>query len=489
MKKPKTKRHNTEPSVTLEDVKRLSEKAYDKAIHESKDLFELSLRIDQKISDGISQVDKQVNRYTTFIGVIVAIAGLVIALASFLGSRSKISQYTAEVEKTISERFVSEKISNQLKQYADDNVAPLIEASVKETEEEIKAELEQIQTETAGLQTAIHSARKEIKAISTESLVTRDMMDVSEQIAAARTGDRIAYDVLRTRAKGNDRSAHLAHLGVEGINRSYNERKITVGRATIRLQNLKTGEKGVLIPSEEAMRYIYDDNIGVCEGALNSLVDRAKLQYVATLVHVVMNSRDLDCVYAGIRGLEKLLDKQFPALGIDEVIAWWDEHKEDEVYHDEFEKVCGALQQHNESDEAFKWRQVILWEEWLDEEPGRYWAAEHLMNLLLNFKEEGSGKRQEMMEHVLKYWECEHPLSDTWYIGKAMYLWRYGSEKEITDFVNARLVEHPGFETELRRFEDVYFPRQFFQKGTINWPSKSSVRLEDDGVNTEKVAE
>ena len=479
---------NPEPEGPCDTAKSLDHEAYAKAFADAKVLFDASMKIDQKISDGISRVDKQIEKYTTIIIVILTIAGFVIALASFLGSCSQVNRYRADVEKTISERFVSEKITKQLKKYSDDNVAPLINESVKETEEGIKAELERIRGETAELQTAILSAREEMDELSSGLLESQNTLSVYEKIAEARAGNRMAYDSLLQIAKNSNYVAHIASLGVAGIVETYEEKRRTFGRAPMGLQNVLTGKISISIPAEEAMYYVYTDDPGTCEGALNNLADRNQLQYVATLVHAVRGAKKLECVYTAIRCLEKVLGKQFPTLGIDEVLSWWAEHNGDETYHNSFERVCEISQQQNESEEIFKWRNAMLWKQWIDEKPEQYWAAQQLVLFLLNIREDGTGKRKEMLEDVFDYWASEHPHEDMWYLEKTLYLYIY-EPGQVVDFVNARLADYPFFEDELRRYESVMFPKQLFEIDQINWPSKSSKNPHDGGSSTEKAAE
>ena len=486
---PQTTQHqNPDLEVTRETATPLDHEAYVKAFADAKALFDVSMKIDQKISDGISRVDKQIDKYTTLIVVILTIAGFVIALASFLGSCSQVNRYRADVEKTISERFVSEKISKQLKQYSDDNVAPLIEGSVKETEDRIKAELERIQGETAELQTAILSAREEMVELSSGLLESQNTLSVYEQIVEARAGNRMAYDSLLQIAKNSNHVAHIARLGVAGIVETYEEKRRSFGRAPMGLQNVLTGKISISIPAEEAMYYVYTDDPGTCEGALNNLANRNQLQYVATLVHAVRGAKKLECVYTAIRCLEKVLGKQFPTLGIDEVLSWWAEHNGNETYHNNFERVCEISQQQNESEETFKWRKAMLWKQWIDEKPGQYWVAQQLVLFLLNLREDGTEKRKEMLEDVFDYWASEQPHDDIWYLEKTMYLYIY-EPGQVVDFVNSRLADYPFFEDELRRYENVIFPKQLFEIEQIDWPSKSAMKPHDGGNITEKAAE
>lgn len=489
MKTPETPQpQNPEPEGPRATATPLDHEAYVKAFEDVKALFDASLQIDQKMTEGIKQVDKHVNWYATIIGLFATIVSCIITISSAVGLRALVRQYISNVGKTVSERLVSKEISSQLKQYSDDNVASLVATSINETEERVKAELEQINAATRELQTSIFSAQEKMDSLSSRLLESQNTLSVYEQIAEARAGDRMAYDALLQIAKSSNHVAHIASLGVAGIVETYEEKRRTFGRARMGLQNVLTGETSISIPAEEAMYYVYTDAPGTCEGALNNLADRNQLQYVATLVHAVKSAQKLECVFTAIRCLEKVLGKQFPTLGISEVLSWWAEHNGNETYHDKFERVCEISQQPNESDESFKWRQVTLWKQWIDEEPEQYWVAQQLVVFLLNIKEDGTGKRKEMLEQVFDYWASEQPHEDMWYLEKTLYLCIY-EPGQVVDFVNARLADYPFFEDELHRYENVLFPKQFFEIEQINWPSKSSMKLQGGTGETEKAAE
>lgn len=449
--------HAPPQEVTLDAIKSLSDEAYKKAHQEAKDLFELSLRIDQKIADGVRQVDTRWKWY------IVAFFALV-ALAGYFG----VPQWIRE---SVSSQFVGEEVQKELGQYSDEKVAAMIRTSIAETEERVKGELERTKKELSDLQATIVSARQETGALSAELQESREVIDAYERIAAARAGDRIAFDALRQLAAGDGRTTHIAQQGVDDIKKTYEIRK----RSTAGRDGPGHPPEGDSArPAEEDMLQVYADAES-CEEALYRLAGLDQPKYTATFVRAVAQSKYLDCVYAGILCVENVSGKTFPALGIDEVLAWWADRQNDGQYHHGFEKVCEAVRQPNESEESFRWRQALSMKEWIDGEPGQYWCARHLFALLYSLKDEGSANRRIMMQQVLDYLATEEGPGNSWHVAKAMYLFVY-NQLELNGFVNARLAEDPGFEDELRRLENEVFPSSFFQSGSIKWPSKSAGR-------------
>lgn len=448
----KVEYQDPEPRVTLDAIKSLSDEFHRKAQQDAKDWFELSLRIDQKISDGVRQVD---TRWKWYVGILAVLAVVAVCFA--------VPQWIRE---SVTEKFVGEEVQKQIGRFTDENVSAMVKAGVAETEERVKGELENTRKELSGLQGAILAARQETEALSAELQESRELIGAYEQVAAARGGDRTAYDGLRMLAAGDGGTAQVAKQGIDEIGRAYETRKrlATGGPA-----DPPAGDPAT--PVEEDMMQVYADGEG-CEGALWRLAGLGQAEYTATFVRAVAKSKRLDCVYAGILGIEKATGQTFPALGIDEVLAWWKERQDDGRYHHGFESVCGAVRKPGETDESFRWRRARLMKEWIDGEPGRYWCARQLFELLYSLQDGGSANRRIMLQQVLDYLGTEQPLGNAWHVAKTMYLFAY-NQLELPGFVNARLAEDPSFENELRQYENQVFPGTFFQPGQINWPSQS----------------
>lgn len=450
----KVEYQDPEPRVTLEAIKSLSDEFQRKAQQDAKDLFELSLRIDQKISDGVRQVDTRWKWYVGILAVLAVVAGCF-----------AVPQWIRE---SVTEKFVGEEVQKQIGRFMDENVSAMVKVGVAETEERVKGELEKTRKELSGLQGAILAARQETEALSAELQESRELIGAYEQVAAARAGDRTAYDGLRALAAGDGGTAQVAKLGIDEIGRMYETRK----RLAIAGGGPADPPEGdPATPAEEDMMQVHADG-EACEEALWRLAGTGQAEYTATFVRAVERSKRLDCVYAGILGIEKATGQTFPALGVDEVLAWWKERQDDGRYHHGFEKVCEAVRKPGEPDESFQWRRAQLMKEWIDGGPGRYWCARQLFELLYSLKDGGSANRRIMMQQVLDYLGTEQPLGNAWHVAKAMYLFVY-NRLELPGFVNARLAEDPGFENELRKYENQVFPDTFFQPGQISWLSQS----------------
>lgn len=474
MKTPETPQpQNPEPEVTRETDERVANEAYIKAFGTVKTLFDASVQIDKKMSDGIEQVDKYWKRY---IGVAVAIA----VIAAYLGVPYLIKE-------RVTEQYVGEAVQKQVASFTDDKVASMIEDSIKKAKEGVKEELEQINTASEELKTTILSVREETEELSAKLLESRDVIDVYEQIATARTGNRIAYDALRQLAQGSNRVSRIATLGIEEVNRTYELRKNTWGLG----QEIWVDEttKQETIPVDVMMSIVFQDIDHSSAAAINSIVHKKHKQCVSIIVWAVAHSKYLDTVYAAIRGVEDLTGHPFPAMGIDEVLEWWEANKNDDDLNCEFAQYLTEKQKPEETFVDYNWRKAKLLSKWLDKETEQYQSANRLLALLtwlaLRQDDEEKQENEILMQNALEYLEYEVPRKPYWYAYKTVYYALYDPDKMV-DFVNDRLRDHPGFEDELRHWTGTFFNQYFFQMEQINWPSKSAASLEEVKTNTEK---
>lgn len=233
-------------------------------------------------------------------------------------------------------------------------------------------------------------------------------------------------------------------------------------------------DKNQKISEDVMIVIVHNDFIGQCDGAINSLADKQDKRYVATLIHAIRHSNYLDFVYAAIRGVEKLTGLSFTALGINEVLDWWEVNKSDKSYHCAFEHYYEADMLPNESADDCAWRKAEYLMEWIREKPNQYYSASLLPPIILFAKvdAEKAKKRKEMLEFVFEYWGKENPRANDWYVFKTLYLACFDTNA-IFDFVNERLMDHPQFEEELKRWHSFFIP-QFFELPNINWPSRQN---------------
>lgn len=335
----------------------------------------------------------------------------------------------------------------------------MLAQSIREAEERIKIEADMKMQ--GQLQDVNQSVLGTVQQVEEASRV----ISVYEQCVAAKSGYRDAYDKLREMAKGEGREAHVATLGLEEIVRDYEQRKSMPVLVRRSLYDKRTGSGA--IPVDVLIQVAFADNIGLCEGAINMLVELKDPRYVAALMHVVVHSGHLDFVYEAIRGVEQLTGEAFPALGITEAISWWNENKENDEYHCECERFLELEHAPDEDAVTFKWRQATLLAEWISKMPNQVLSAKILAGILIAIpgNNETSPKKKELLELALDKWSSETPLDVLWYVYKTVYFALYDQEA-LTAFVNDRSAVHPEFKEELQPF----FPSGFFEFPLFRWP-------------------
>ena len=464
-----TQNQDEKPAVTQETAERLAHEAYEKAFADAKGLFDSSLQIDQKMSAGIEQVNR---RWKWYIGVCSSIA----AIISFFG----VPQFAESIRERVTEQFVGKEAERQINQFTDTKVSDMIVTRVSNTEERVKATFTQYMDEQ------VKSFEQRSEELDERIKEAEALINVYEKCASARAGTRKDYDFLVELSVNTNRVAHVASSTVEEIRKSFEQKKSSL--ITQRPLLVYKDNRDKKVPEDDMILAVYSDSVGRCDGAIKSRADKNEKTDVAVLMHAVKSSQYLDFVYAAIRGIEKLTGDTFPALGIQETLDWWKANEANPIYHCAFERYTETAQLPNESMDDCIWRKIDFLLDWIGENTNQYSSASLLVPMLLfaNGNGEKEQKRQDSLEKVFEYWTAENPKVDNWYVYKALYLARY-SPNSLVVFVNERLKEHPTFEDELKRWT-FYFNPEFFELPVINWPSKSTMQLQDGGT-PEKTAE
>lgn len=437
--------------------------AYEKAVKESRELFDLSLKIDDKVKAGVHEIHVRVGWYVGILSFAVVVAG-------WLGLPKISEWYTQRIEEKVTEKYVGRAVQTRLTEFTDTKVSAMVSTSVSNTENRIKRGFTQYMENQVG------EFKRNVDNLESRIKDADAIINLYETCASARAGNRNDYESLLVLANGTNRIAHIASSTINEIGKSYEQIKHTWGKNYVVLVNARNKEKPI---SEDLMIFaVHEDSIGRCDGAINSLADKNNKKYVATLIFAVRHSKHLDFVYAAIRGIEKLSGQTFPALGIQESLNWWNTNKTNELYHCAFERYIEAQRLPNESAGDYVWRRAEYLDNWIREMPNQYYAASKIPSIIL-FAEvnvEKARKCKEMLDFALEYWEKENPKENIWYVFKTIYLARYDAGK-IIDFVNQRLKEHPEFEKELKEWQSAFHP-VFFELTEINWPSKVTSKAE-----------
>ena len=432
---------------------------YEKAIKESRELFDLSLKIDDKVKAGVHDIHVRMGWYVGILSFAVIVAGSL--------GLPKISEwYTQRIEEKVTEKYVGMAVQKHLTEFTDTKVSVMVATSVSNTEGRIKREFTQY------MKNQVVEFNRNIGNLESRIEDADAVINLYETCASARAGDRKDYELLVTLASGTNRIAHIASSTVDGIKKSYEQIKNTLGKNRVVLVDVHDVKKLI---SEDVMIFaVHEDSIGRCDGAINSLADKNNQKFVATLIFAVRHSKHLDFVYVAIRGIEKLTGQTFPALGIQESLNWWNTNKSNELYHCAFERYIEAQMLPGESPDDYGWRKAEYLDEWIRGMPNQYFAASRIPPLILFAKvdTEKEVKRKEMLDFAFEYWGKESLRANDWYVFRTIYLARYDTG-EIIDFINQRLKEHPEFEDELKQWQFVFNP-EFFELAGINWPSKQS---------------
>ena len=462
--KPSSVGNGTIGGLSREDVEnqitRAERRTYDRAVKEARELFDLSLKIDDKVRAGVHDINMRIGWYAGIASFLIVVAGL-------LGLPFIAKWHVKNIAETVTEKYVSKEFQKHLDEFTDTKVSEMILSSVSNTEERIKSGF------TKYMDKQLKAFEYKALELDKRIIEAESIINIYEKCASARSGNRNDYNSLVVLSGGTNRLSRIAAATVEEIKNSYEQRKMTLSaiRTTLTYKNDTTKT----VPEDVMILIVHLDSIGQCDGAINSLADKGDKKYTATLIYAIEHSKHLDFVYAAIRGVEKLTGESFPALGIDETLEWWEKNKSDEKYHCLFEHYQDCSLLPNETPDGFAWRKAGLLLGWIKEMPRQYYSASQIPPMALFAKvdhEKAKGKK-EILEFVLDYWASESPLPDNWYVYKTMYLTFYDPGK-IIDFVNQRLETHPQFEDELKHWQSVFMP-EFFALPSINWPSKKNM--------------
>ena len=439
--------------------------AYERAIKESRELFDLSLKIDDKVKAGVHEIHVRIGWYVGFLSFALLVAG-------WFGFPIISEWYAKRIEERITEKYVSAEVQKKLNDFTGTRVSEMISTSVSNTEDRIKRGFTQY------MEDQVEEFKRNIGNLEDRIKDADTIISLYETCASARAGNREDYESLVALSSGTNRIAHIASSTVNEIKKSYEQINNTWGKNRVVLVNVHDERKSI---SEDVMIFaVHADSIGRCDGAINSLADKQNKKYVATLIHAIKHSKHLDFVFAAIRGVEKLTEQKFPVLGIAESLNWWNKNKSNELYYCAFERYIGAQKVPSESADDYAWRKAEYLDKWIREMPNQYYAASLITPMIFFAKldAKNESKRKETLDFVLEYWNKENPKDNNWYVFKTIYLARYDTGKVI-DFVNQRLKEHPEFEHELRHWKFAFNP-VFFELAEINWPSKSRSKVANE---------
>ena len=315
-----------------------------------------------------------------------------------------------------------------------------------------------------------------------EKNASKEITRLLASVELARGGDRESYDKLRALLGSTNETAKVAKATIREIEDKYRQKRI-VSFERVTLVDKRTNK---CAPLEACIEAIYTDKFVI--EAIHSLTDIGDPKAVGVLARIVKHSKSLDEVFAAIDGIGELTKQTFPALGIDEVLAWWDRNSSDVKYllpddrvnqlYADIVKEGGQFSPHSEQALKFLDGLYAILQE--DKTHNCDRVAVCALQIALRRGFENDVKRREYIRDVVKvalerYGRSEFRLSD-WYVYNAVYLFMYEQDKFV-DFVKKRGEEHHAFEKEMR--ESHFFKETFFDSPL--WPLRGKKAVDVRG--------
>lgn len=300
--------------------------------------------------------------------------------------------------------------------------------------------------------------------------------------ALARGGDREAYDRLKMIARSTNDMARVAKAVVSEVDYKYDQKRLISLNRSILIE-AKTEKRASL---DGCIFEIYAGRLVV--EAIHSATDIGDPKVVGTFVRVVKYSKSLDEVFAAILGIEQLTKQRFPALGVEEVLAWWDKHSSETKYLLPDERVDrlytdiageGGVFAPG-SEKALKLMDGLYSILQDDKNHNCDRVAVCALQIALRQGFVKDEKKREHLRAVIKlaidrYGSSAYKLSD-WYVYNAVYLFIYDHDNFV-EFVKKRSAAHLEFEKEVK--DAGFFNDTFFSSPL--WPLQNEEKKQGHG--------
>ena len=442
----------------------------------------LRLMIEQKVGEASKEVGKEFKLYGGFVLAAIALVGI-------FGIKPLAEWYKQYIEEKVTEKYVSDAVQNQLNQFSTDTIQPLLDRRITKAKQEINAlydhkmivlnnKAQQLDHKMTILNENAQQFNHRMSALNVKALqiesatqIINEKIELVKTLLSATSGRRKDYDRLRNVAKGTNELAQIAADSLNLLNETYENQKRRMSDFNRLTLDYKIDGKKLTPHSDFLVNIIHSDLPINCEGAINDLAEKKKKCNVPTLIFAMRNTKYLRCMFAAIRGLEKTTGMQFPALGTDAVESWWNNNSTNLLYRSVLEEAITATPMPNESETESCKRVISLLDEDIKANQSHGHSAARMIELLLHLMQDKSNEQycKEFFERALKACEKDEALHNTSFAYKAIYIYKYKTG-EFVDYINKRLKEHPGFETELRQLN--YFNNTFFSDyKKFNWPS------------------
>ena len=345
------------------------------------------------------------------------------------------------------------------------SVPEMIRREVKESEQHLKDVAAKIDTKFANLE-------KEEKSLAEKYQKAEAKLSFVPMMAEARAGNRISYDKLVQAIKENPDLAEFIAPAVNEVKAQYKEMKFIHRHYGVTLQQPDAPK----LKLDDYVNIINGDYEWNCNGAINDLVATRRKEFVATLLRVVEKSKRLDSVYLAIAGIEKLTNKSFPPIGIDEVLQWWKTASTTAEYHSPYEYFYDlrhefATNSLTQTDQIALCSYLSRFSELQDKYPDYTTISEFILTVAAYSKFRKSiicSTNECFYKKALDITQrTPFGKTDKWYCFKALNDMYLGG---LDEGINERLKTSPSFEKELK--DSGMFNSSFFESKGINWPSK-----------------
>ena len=346
------------------------------------------------------------------------------------------------------------------------SVPEMIRREVKESEQHLKDVAAKIDTKFANLE-------KEEKSLAEKYQKAEAKLSFVPMMAEARAGNRISYDKLVQAIKENPDLAEFIAPAVNEVKAQYKEMKFIHRHYGVTLQQPDAPK----LKLDDYVNIINGDYEWNCNGAINDLVATRRKEFVATLLRVVEKSKRLDSVYLAIAGIEKLTNKSFPPIGIDEVLQWWKTASTTAEYHSPYEYFCDlrhefATNSLTQTDQIALCSYLSRFSELQDKYPDYTTISEFILTVAAYSKFRKSiicSTNECFYKKALDITQrTPFGKTDKWYCFKALNDKYLGG---LDEGINERLKASPSFEKELK--DSGMFNSSLFESKEINWPSKA----------------
>lgn len=294
------------------------DKRLDDALLDQRERTSFRLLVEERAREAGERLDEARKALRSQIARWGSVAVVTLSLWEIAGCPRMVELVRAQV----SEHFASEQVKGILSSYTSEKLNGLIDAEMRirfpAVESNVSAYVEGRISEIA---------RREAEVERGWDRSNRQM-DVVMKSASARSGSRKAYDELICMARLSNDVSQIAQIAISEIQERYKREKygLSFGRGL-------TAKDGGTVTIDAMEGLVREDNAELGAGAISMLGRSKDASGVSTLVWSVENSAYLEFVYLSMRSIENLAKTNFPPLGIEEVLAWWEDNRNREEYH------------------------------------------------------------------------------------------------------------------------------------------------------------